>query len=242
MAQRSRRTGKAATRKRQKRKAPRRKWRRWALVALAALVGLVLAIIALFAFVDPPRGIYMRSEVARLGRIDHRPVPLEKVSLAARRAVVAAEDANFCRHLGFDMAELRRAIAAGGRRGASTISQQTVKNVFLWQGRSWPRKALEALLTPPVELLWGKRRILELYLDRAEFGEGIFGIEAAARRYFGKPAARLTLREAARLAAVLPDPKGRDPKSGEPRFRARLRQIEDGARTIARDGRDACFR
>lgn len=198
--------------------------------------------VALFAYVDPPRGLTMRSEMARLGRIEHRPVPLEEVSLAARRAIVAAEDANFCRHHGFDMGELRRAIRDGGRRGASTISQQTVKNVFLWQGRSWPRKAIEALLTPPVELLWGKRRILELYLDRAEFGEGVFGIEAAARHYFAKPAKRLTLAEAALLAAVLPNPKARSPKSRDPRFLNRVRRIMDGARTIARDGRDACFR
>ncbi len=242
MARRKGRPGKARAGKRQKRGAGFGPWRRWLPAAFAFLVAFVLLVVALPAFVDPPRGLYMRSEAARLGRIDHRPVPLDKVSLAARRAVVAAEDANFCRHFGFDMAELRRAIAAGGRRGASTITQQTVKNVFLWQGRSWPRKALEALITPLVELFWGKRRILELYLDRAEFGEGIFGIEAAARRRFGKPAARLTLREAARLAAVLPDPKGRDPKSNAPRFRVRVRQIEDGARTIARDGRDACFR
>ena len=156
------------------------------------------------------------------------------------RALVAAEDANFCRHWGFDMAAIRDAIAEGSGRGASTLSQQVVKNVYLWHGRSWPRKALEALMTPVVEAFWPKRRIVEVYLNVAEFDAGVFGIEAAARHYFGVSAADLSAVQAARLAAVLPDPKGRS--ASNPGVAARPRRgILDGAATIARDGRAACF-
>ena len=101
------------------------------------------------------------------------------------RSAVAAEDANFCLHWGFDMAAIREAVEEGGTRGASTISQQVVKNVFLWHGRSWVRKAMEAVMTPVVELVWTKRRILEVYLNVAEFDEGVFGVQAAAQHYFG---------------------------------------------------------
>jgi monofunctional biosynthetic peptidoglycan transglycosylase len=116
-----------------------------------------------------------------------------------------------------------------------------VKNVFLWQGRSWPRKALEALLTPVVEAVWSKERILEVYLNVAEFDEGVFGVEAAAMHYFGKGAGRLTAREAALLAAVLPNPKARSARNPSAFVERRARSIADGAATIAADGRADCF-
>ena len=166
---------------------------------------------------------------------------MEAIAPVMARAAVAAEDADFCRHWGFDMRALRAAIAEGGARGASTISQQTVKNAFLWQGRSWPRKAIEAALTPVVEALWTKRRILEVYLNLAEFGEGVFGVEAAARHHFGVPARDLTPEQAARLAAVLPAPKSRDAADPSEAVARRAAAILDGAETIARDGRAACF-
>lgn len=224
-----------------RRKAPvRRAGRRLARLALGG-VALVLLVTAAFAVVPPPRGPYMRAEAARLGGIDRVWVPIEAVSPHLPRALVAAEDANFCLHWGFDMAAIRAVIAEGGRRGASTIPQQTVKNVFLWHGRSWPRKALEAALTPVVELFWSKRRILEVYLNVAEFDEGIFGAEAAARHHFGVSAADLTLSQAARLAAVLPEPKARSPHDDTGFMRRRAAAIADGAETIRRDGRAACF-
>ena len=139
------------------------------------------------------------------------------------------------------MAAIRQVIEAGERRGASTISQQTVKNVWLWHGRSWPRKALEALFTPIVEAMWSKRRILEVYLNVAEFDEGVFGVAAASRHYFGKEAADLSGREAALLAAILPNPKGRDAAKPSAALRKRAASIADGAATIARDGRAKCF-
>ena len=176
-----------------------------------------------------------------MGGVDHDWVPIEDVSIHLQRAVVAAEDANFCLHWGFDMVAIRDAIADGGTRGASTISQQTVKNTFLWHGRSWLRKALEAMITPVMELVWSKRRVLEVYLNVAEFGEGVFGAEAAARHHFGVTAADLTGRQAALLAAVLPNPRERDPSAPSGFVDRRANAITDGAATIAADGRDGCF-
>ncbi|ANG94369.1 monofunctional biosynthetic peptidoglycan transglycosylase [Enterobacteriaceae bacterium 155047] len=126
-------------------------------------------------------------------------------------AVIAAEDQKFPEHWGFDVAAIEKALAHNERnetrvRGASTLSQQTAKNLFLWDGRSWLRKGLEAGLTVGIETVWSKKRILTVYLNIAEFGEGVFGVEAAAQRYFNKPASRLTMSEAALLAAVLPNP------------------------------------
>ena len=166
---------------------------------------------------------------------------MEEISVHLARAVVAAEDANFCLHWGFDMDAIRAAIAAGAARGGSTISQQTVKNAFLWQGRSWPRKALEALMTPVMETLWSKRRVLEVYLNIVEFGEGVFGAEAAAQHYFGIPAADLNPQQAARLAAVLPNPQDRSASNPSQSVLMRARSIAEGAATIGADGRDACF-
>jgi monofunctional biosynthetic peptidoglycan transglycosylase len=214
---------------------------RWVLRAGAALVALLLALILLFAVVPPPTTPYMLSESLRLGGLERSWVGADQIAPVMLRSVVAAEDANFCLHWGFDMAEIRRAVAQGGTRGASTLSQQLVKNLFLWHGRSWPRKALEAVITPVVELVWTKRRILVVYLNVAEFDEGVFGVEAAAQHHFGVSAADLTAVQAARLAAVLPDPKGRDAARPSRSVRNRAASIADGAETIRLDGRAACF-
>jgi len=159
--------------------------------------------------------------------------------------VMAAEDANFCLHWGFDLAAIEKAIEdnAKGRRvrGASTITQQVAKNLFLWHGRSWLRKGLEAGFSVLIETIWTKRRIVEVYLNIAEFDEGVFGAQAAARRYFKADASDLTLAQAARLAAVLPDPKDRSATSGSDFMRRRAAAIAEGARTLEADGRAACI-
>ncbi|MEP6065650.1 MAG: transglycosylase domain-containing protein, partial [Paracoccaceae bacterium] len=142
---------------------------------------------------------------------------------------------------GLDVAALRLATEEGRGRGASTISQQVVKNVYLWQGRTWLRKALEAGMTPLIEALWSKRRILEVYLNVAEFDEGVFGVDAAALHYFGETPKGLSNQQAARLAAVLPNPKGRSAKNPSARIRKRAASIQDGAATIKADGRAKCF-
>jgi monofunctional biosynthetic peptidoglycan transglycosylase len=183
----------------------------------------------------------MASEKARLDGISHDWADLETIAPVMARSVVAAEDANFCTHWGFDMAAIRQVIEAGESRGASTITQQVVKNVYLWPARSWARKALEALMTPVVELVWTKRRIVEVYLNVAEFDEGVFGVNAAALHYFGITPDRLSADQAARLAAVLPDPKGRSASRPSQFVQGRAAAIRDGAATILLDGRAACF-
>ena len=227
-------TSRKASTRRKSKPAPRRfrplAWLRRAVVAF----GLAVVVwVGAYAVVPPPTTPYILSEGLALGGIKRTWVSAYNIAPVMLRSAVAAEDANFCLHWGFDMAQLRLAIEEGANRGASTLSQQTAKNVWLWHGRSWPRKALEALFTPVVEALWSKRRILEVYLNVAEFDTGVFGIEAAAQHHFGVSAADLSARQAALLAAVLPNPSTAT--------RNRAAQIADGAATIAADGRAACF-
>lgn len=214
---------------------------RWLGRGLAAIAAGFAALILAFAVVPPPLNLYQLGETWRLGGIEKDWVSWEEIAPVMGRSAVAAEDANFCNHWGFDMAAIREAIEEGSNRGASTISQQVVKNVFLWHGRSYLRKAMEAVLTPVVELVWSKQRILEVYLNVAEFDEGVFGIQAAAQHHFGVDAKDLTALQAARLAAVLPDPKGRSASNPSSFVRSRTRSIIAGAETIAADGRSACF-
>ena len=205
-------------------------------LALRAVL-VMLGSVAIYSVVNPPHTWTMVGAARQHPLTPREWTRLADIAPVMRRAVVAAEDANFCSHWGFDMVEIRKTVASGSSRGASTITQQTAKNAFLWQTRSWPRKAAETILTPQIEALWSKARILEVYLNLAEFGPGIFGIHAAARDHFGTTPDRLTPVQAARLAAVLPNPRQRSPSGPS----ARSRAILDGAETIARDGRAACF-
>ena len=213
---------------------------RWAFRACCAVILVCAVGIALFAFINPPTTPYMFREGQRLGGAEQTWVPMDDIAPVMARAAVAAEDANFCLHWGLDVTAIRRALD-DGNGGASTISQQTVKNVYLWHGRSWFRKAVEAVLTPAVELVWTKRRILEVYLNVAEFDEGVFGVQAAARHYFEVDASQLSPTQAARLAAILPAPQSRSAANPSPSVRRRAAGIVDGAATIDRDGRAACF-
>ena len=176
-------------RKRRVKAAPKRGPIRRALIwlgrGLLAVPAVLLLLVLLFSFINPPTNLYQMAEGRRLGEVKRDWVNWDEIAPVMAQSAVAAEDANFCLHWGFDMAAIRDAIEAGSNRGASTISQQVVKNVFLWQGRSWLRKALEAALTPVVELVWTKRRVLEVYLNVAEFDEGVFGVQAAAQHHFG---------------------------------------------------------
>jgi monofunctional biosynthetic peptidoglycan transglycosylase len=214
---------------------------KWMGRAAGLVAATYAALILIFAVVPPPINLYQIAESWRLGGIEKDWVVWEEIAPVMGRSAVAAEDANFCNHWGFDMAAIREAIEEGSNRGASTISQQVVKNVFLWQGRSWVRKAMEAVLTPAVELVWTKQRVLEVYLNVAEFSEGVFGIQAAAQHHFGVDAKDLTPLQAARLAAVLPNPKERSASQPSSFVRSRTRSIIAGADTIAADGRSACF-
>ncbi|MEM8804198.1 MAG: monofunctional biosynthetic peptidoglycan transglycosylase [Pseudomonadota bacterium] len=240
----------ASTTSSKKKKAPARKKatakRRfrpvaWTARAVAAFLLAIFVWVGAYAVIPPPTTPYILSEAMEHQGVSRRWVSAEEIAPVMLRAVVAAEDANFCLHWGIDMRQLRAAIAEGANRGASTLSQQTVKNVWLWQGRSWPRKALEALMTPAVELIWSKRRILEVYLNVAEFDTGVFGVEAAAQHHFGVSALELSAQQASLLAAVLPNPKERQAVNPSEFIQRRARAIADGAATIRVDGRSGCF-
>ncbi len=215
--------------------------RKWILRLIAGLTAFVVLMIVAYSFINPPLTPYILSERLRLGGVDREWVSFDDIAPVMARSAVAAEDANFCLHWGLDLTAIEAALADGGGRGASTISQQTVKNVYLWHGRSWFRKSVEAVLTPAVELVWSKQRILEVYLNVAEFDQSVFGVQAAAQAYFGVDAADLTAVQAARLAAVLPDPKGRSASDPSDFVRSQAARIMDGAATIDKDGRADCF-
>lgn len=174
-----------------------------------------------------PKGSARQQERER--HWEHEWVSYEEMSQWMPRAVIATEDGRFYRHHGFDFEEIKNAyeesLEGGRQRGASTISQQTAKNVFLWPAHSWVRKGLEAYFTVLIEALWPKERIMEVYLNSIEMGGGIYGVEAAAQHYFGKPASALTKREAALIALSLPDPLERDPSNPSPRMQRRLKKI-----------------
>ena len=182
------------------------------LVVLAAL--LLLSIVA-FRFINPPTTSVMVMNKLKGGAVRQEWVPLEQISPELRRAVIASEDGQFCSHFGIDLGAVREAInEAGGLsgvRGASTIPMQTAKNLYLWNSRSYLRKAIEAPLAVLMTAIWPRERMLEVYLNIAQFGPGTFGAEAASRRYFGKSAAELTRREAVLLAVALPNPGYRNP-------------------------------
>jgi monofunctional biosynthetic peptidoglycan transglycosylase len=188
---------------------------RWAVMTLlASAAASVLAVIALRWLPVPTTAFMIGERLAADAAppLDqrHEWVPWPRISRHAAVAVIAAEDQKFLVHAGFDFEQIEKAVADAGRgkrmRGASTISQQVAKNLFLWPGQSWVRKGLEAWFTAWIEFLWPKRRILEVYLNSAQFGRGIWGVQAASRAYFGKDAARLSREESALLAAVLPSP------------------------------------
>jgi monofunctional biosynthetic peptidoglycan transglycosylase len=208
------------------------------------LVGPVLAVIV-YRFVPPPITILMVERMAQGQGLDHRWTPMARMSPALPRAAIAAEDARFCSHHGFDFNAIEKAVShndkkPGKIRGGSTISQQTAKNVFLWPGRSYVRKAVEAWYTVLIEAIWGKRRIMEMYLNVAEFGPGVYGAEAASDRMFHEDASDLNPAQASQLAAVLPDPlKWKAGKPG-PYVARRSRHIGGAMNAVRAGGLASC--
>ncbi|MDZ4761959.1 MAG: monofunctional biosynthetic peptidoglycan transglycosylase [Alphaproteobacteria bacterium] len=224
-------------------------WRRflvsllkWCAILAVAFVLLSVALVALFGWTGPPPTFNMASRAMAGIDVTRAWVPLKDISPHLVRAVIAAEDTRFCTHNGFDMVEIQKAIreAESGRRqrGASTISQQTAKNVFLYNGGGFVRKGFEAWFTLLVETFWSKPQIMETYLNVAEWGDGYFGAEAAAQARFGVSAEKLTSRQAALLAAVLPTPN-RWKVTGNYAAR-RAGQIQAIMGVVRRDGLDAC--
>lgn len=226
---------------------PRPRWLRVLLaLPLVLLLGSVLQV-GVLRFVDPPFTAFMVARQASAWshrdwgfRVAYDWRDLSRLSPHLPVALVAAEDQNFAGHHGFDLdaiAKARKNNALGRKvRGASTITQQTAKNLFLWSGRSWVRKGLEAWYTLLMEIFWPKWRILEVYANVAEFGDGVYGGQAAARTYFGKDAAGLQPSEAARLAAVLPSPRRYSAGRPGPYVQKRTRSIQRQMRQIGGTG------
>ena len=193
--------------------------RRLARIALWVISGFIIGsilLVALYRYLPPPGTPLMLLRGVEGYGIHKSWTSFDQISANLVRAIIASEDTRFCNHHGFDWNAIETAwdryrSRRGRLLGASTISMQTAKNVFLWPGRDWVRKAFEAYFTVLIEIAWGKQRIMEVYLNVVEWGPGIYGAEAAARHYFHKPAAALTIGEAVRLAAVLPDPLNLSP-------------------------------
>lgn len=184
---------------------------------LGSLLTSITAVLA-FRWIDPPASAFMVKDLVEDVNVKQQWVSIERISPSMVQAIIASEDQNFEQHYGFDVEAIEKALQHNERitnfkksshriRGASTLTQQTAKNMFLWRSRSWVRKGLEVYFTVLMEVLWPKKRIAEVYLNTAEFGKGIYGVESAAKRYFGKRASELTLNESALLTAVLPNPK-----------------------------------
>ncbi|WP_110667839.1 monofunctional biosynthetic peptidoglycan transglycosylase [Salinicola halophilus] len=215
---------------------------RYSLIAMAAFVGLSVLFVLLFRFV-PVFGSMVMAERKVASwfdgenlQIHQQWTPWERLSDNAKLAVMAGEDQRFPEHWGFDVAQIKRSLTnwsdGGSLRGASTLSQQTARNLFLWTGRSWIRKGLEAWFTLLMEALWPKQRILEVYLNIAEWDTGVFGLEAAAERYFNTSAASLSVSQAARLAAILPNPRGRSASQPSAQVSQRAAWIERQMRNL----------
>ena len=225
------------------------KKRRPVLTVGLILTGLILASVAVPRLLPPPVTFLMVARSFEGEGLSYRWRSLDDISPRLVEAVIASEDSTFCAHRGFDMKAIEKALKANVRaekrgngriRGGSTISQQTAKNVFLWPGRDWVRKGLEAGYTVLIETLWGKRRIVEVYLNVAEWAPGVYGAEAAARHWFDKSARDLSAREAARLAAILPSPRRYDAASPGPYVRRRASRVQAAMGTVRNDGLAAC--
>ena len=207
-------------------------WGRFRRYVTTAFISLLLASIALtlpWRWLAPPTTAFMlQGQFQQKGTLHQQWVPMDEMSSALPIAVVASEDQKFPHHHGFDFQSLSRALQEDRqrRRGASTITQQLAKNLYLWPGRSLFRKALEAYFTVLIEFTWPKRRVLEVYLNVVEFGPKVYGVDAASRLFFGKPPSRITAREAAILAAVLPNPKRMSARHPSEYVQKRAAEIE----------------
>jgi monofunctional biosynthetic peptidoglycan transglycosylase len=228
-------------------KGRRRGWLRWILLTPVLLAAFSVLQVAALRFVDPWFSSFMairqfdalaRGDTGLRIAYDWR--DLDRISPNLPVALVAAEDQRFDAHFGFDLDAIGKAQRSNARgrkvRGGSTISQQLAKNLFLWSGRSWVRKGIEAWYTLLIEAMWPKRRIIEVYANVVEFGDGIYGAQAAARSFFGKDASALTRAESARLAAVLPSPKRYSAARPGPYVTRRARAIERQMRQIGGRG------
>lgn len=221
-----------------------RRFLRYFLIAMLIAIAFPTLQVIAYKAIDPPytwlmfERYWLPDEGHEIKEIKHKPVDLEDVSPHLVIAVMAGEDQNFLEHDGLDIAAIQKAIAYNEthkkKRGASTLSQQTAKNAFLWESRTWVRKGLEVPLTLAIEIAWGKRRILEVYLNTVEFGPGVFGAEAAAQYWFHKSSRKLSLRQACLLAASLPAPRKSNPAKPSAHLSRRAAWIEGQIRNLDR--------
>ena len=214
---------------------------KWSLRFVLFFFSLIFIILLLTKWINPPITTVILSESISLDqKVNQEWRTIEKIGKNVILTVLASEDSNFCNHNGFDFNEIFRAKEKGFSRGASTISQQVSKNLILWRERSWFRKGLEALITIMIETLWSKKRILEIYLNIAETGNGYFGIQAISNSLFKKNSYDLTLKEASYIAVTLPNPKKRNAKKLSINLKKRAESVRNGANTLRLDGRASC--
>ena len=214
---------------------------KWSLRFVLFFFSLIFIILLLTKWINPPITTVILSESISLDqKVNQEWRTIDKIGKNVILTVLASEDSNFCTHYGFDFNEIFRAKEEGFSRGASTISQQVSKNLILWRERSWFRKGLEALITIMIETLWSKKRILEIYLNIAETGNGYFGIQAISNSLFKKNSYDLTLKEASYIAVTLPNPKKRNAKKLSINLKKRAESVRNGANTLRLDGRASC--
>jgi len=214
---------------------------KWSLRFVLFFFSLIFIILLLTKWINPPITTVILSESISLDqKVNQEWRTIDKIGKNVILTVLASEDSNFCTHYGFDFNEIFRAKEKGFSRGASTISQQVSKNLLLWRERSWFRKGLEALITIMIETLWSKKRILEIYLNIAETGNGYFGIQAISNSLFKKNSYDLTLKEASYIAVTLPNPKKRNAKKLSINLKKRAESVRNGANTLRLDGRASC--
>ena len=214
---------------------------KWSVRFVLFFFSLIFIILLLIKWINPPITTVILSESISLDqKVNQEWRTIDKIGKNVILTVLASEDSNFCTHYGFDFNEIFRAKEKGFSRGASTISQQVSKNLILWRERSWFRKGLEALITIMIETLWSKKRILEIYLNIAETGNGYFGIQAISNSLFKKNSYDLTLKEASYIAVTLPNPKKRNAKKLSINLKKRAESVRNGANTLRLDGRASC--
>ena len=214
---------------------------KWSVRFVLFFFSLILIILLLTKWINPPITTVILSESISLDqKVNQEWRTIEKIGKNVILTVLASEDSNFCTHYGFDFNEIFRAKEKGFSRGSSTISQQFSKNLLLWRERSWFRKGLEAFITIMIETLWSKKRILEIYLNIAETGNGYFGIQAISNSLFKKNSYDLTLKEASYIAVTLPNPKKRNAKKLSINLKKRAESVRNGANTLRLDGRASC--
>ena len=214
----------------------------WITLLFVILITFLLIVITFLRWVNPPITAVMISERENIkGNKFNNWITLESLGNNISLAIVASEDSNFCAHHGFDFSEIFKVGKKGSSRGASTISQQVSKNLFLWRARSWTRKGIEAVITVLIEALWPKERILEVYLNIAETGKGYFGVASIAQKRFGKEPRKLSLKQAAYIAVTLPNPKKRNAGKLTQKLKNQAKKVQIGAMTLKMEGRASCF-